>query len=438
MTLITDAKANLSNVSDPVILEVARIENIEPEDLARLIARGRVAIPANVNRDISARIEEGGMRAVGERVSTKINANIGTSRDYIDHDEEFLKAETAVKYGADAVMDLSTGGDLGVVRRNILKKLVIPIGTVPIYDACLMSGAVVDTSSDEMFNAVREHAKDGVDFVTIHAGVNLNTLERLKRSDRILNVVSRGGAFTIAWMIHNEAENPFYEEFDYLLEIARACDLTISLGDGMRSGCLYDASDRAKASEDIALGELVQRSRSYGVQTIVEGPGHVPIDEIPFNVKSMKHLTDFAPLYLLGPLVTDLGGGYDHITAAIGGAVAGVHGADFLCMTTPSEHFALPTVDDIREATVVTRIAAQVVDTVKTGVCENAIAREYRMAHARKDLDWEKQFELLIDPERAREMYERRPSSEACSMCGDLCAIKMVRDALGKNKKFRS
>ncbi|MHC1596527.1 MAG: phosphomethylpyrimidine synthase ThiC, partial [Candidatus Syntropharchaeales archaeon] len=279
MTLITDAKATLSNVNDPVILEVARMESIEPDNLARLIARGRVVIPANVNRNITARIEEGGIRAVGERVSTKINANIGTSRDYIDHDEEFLKAETAVKYGADAVMDLSTGGDPGVVRRNILKKLVIPIGTVPIYDACLRGGAVVDTSSDDMFNAVREHAEDGVDFVTIHAGVNLNTLERLKRSDRILNVVSRGGAFTIAWMLHNEAENPFYEEFDYLLEIASACDLTISLGDGMRSGCLHDASDRAKASEDIALGELVQRSRSYGVQTIVEGPGHVPIDE---------------------------------------------------------------------------------------------------------------------------------------------------------------
>jgi len=283
-----------------------------------------------------------------------------------------------------------------------------------------------------MFNTVREHAKDGVDFVTIHAGVNLNTLERLKKSKRVLDVVSRGGAFTIAWMVHNERENPFYAEFDYLLEIATEFDLTISLGDGMRSGCTHDATDRAKFAEYIALGELVSRSRSRGVQAIVEGPGHVPLDEIGVNVQAMKHLTDHAPLYLLGPLVTDLGGGYDHITAAIGGAVAGMHGADFLCMTTPSEHFALPTEDDIREATVVTRIAAHVVDTVKEGVRDAARMREDEMADARRNLDWERQFKLLINPERARAMYEKRPSNdhETCSMCGDLCAIKIVKDVL--------
>ncbi|OFV67532.1 MAG: phosphomethylpyrimidine synthase [Candidatus Syntrophoarchaeum caldarius] len=432
MTLITDAMAESSAPKDPVIIEVARMENLEPQDLARLIARGRVVIPANVNRDINARIESGGMRAVGERVSTKINANIGTSKDYINFDDEIRKAETAVKYGADAVMDLSTGGEYGVVRREILKKLSVPIGTVPIYDACRRSKTIVDTSSDDMFNAVREHAKDGVDFVTIHAGVNLNTLERLKKSKRVLDVVSRGGAFTIAWMVHNERENPFYAEFDYLLEIANEFDLTISLGDGMRSGCTHDATDRAKFAEYIALGELVSRSRSRGVQAIVEGPGHVPLDEISVNVQAMKHLTDHAPLYLLGPLVTDLGGGYDHITAAIGGAVAGMHGADFLCMTTPSEHFALPTEDDIREATVVTRIAAHVVDTVKEGVRDAARMREDEMADARRNLDWERQFKLLINPERARAMYEKRPSNdhETCSMCGDLCAIKIVKDVL--------
>ncbi len=432
MTLIIEAKRESAHVKSPLIREVARREGLEPERLARLIASGRVVIPANLNRNLEKRIEEGGIRGVGEFLSTKINANIGTSRDHIDYEEEFMKAETAVRCGADALMDLSTGGDLGVVRRRILEAFTIPIGTVPIYDACLRSGAVVDTSPDEMFRAVREHAKDGVDFVTIHAGVNLNTLERLKRSTRILDVVSRGGAFTIAWMIHNGQENPFYEEFDYLLEIAREYDLTISLGDGMRSGCLHDASDRAKFAEYITLGELVGRARAFGVQVIVEGPGHVPIDEIAFNVRSMKHLTDFAPLYLLGPVVTDIGGGYDHITAAIGGAVAGMYGADFLCMTTPSEHFALPTVEDIKEATIVTRIAAHIVDTVKPGPRERARRREYEMAEARRDLDWEREFELLVDPERAREMYRRRPSSEACSMCGDLCAIKMVRDVLGK------
>ena len=434
MTLIIDAMTESSALENPVILEVAKMENMEPEKLARLVARGRVVIPANVNRDITARIEEGGLRAVGECVSTKINANIGTSKDYIYFDDEVAKAETAVNYGADALMDLSTGGDLGIVRKQILKNFMVPIGTVPIYDACLRGGAVVDTSSDDMFNAVREHAKDGVDFVTIHAGVNQNTLDRLKHSGRLLDVVSRGGAFTIAWMAHNERENPFYAEFDDLLEIAVEFDLAISLGDGMRSGCTYDSTDRATFTEYVALGELVSRAKSRGVQAIVEGPGHVPIDEISVNVQAMKHLTDHAPLYLLGPLVTDVGGGYDHITAAIGGSVAGMHGADFLCMTTPSEHFALPTVDDIREATVVTKIAAHVVDTVKEGVRDDARKREDKMADARRNLDWEHQFELLINPERAREMYERRPSGgdETCSMCGDLCAIKMVKDALSK------
>ncbi|MDY6959415.1 MAG: phosphomethylpyrimidine synthase ThiC, partial [Halobacteriota archaeon] len=290
---------------------------------------------------------------------------------------------------------------------------------------------VVDMSSDDMFASVRQHAKDGVDFVTIHAGVNLNTLERLRKSGRILNVVSRGGCFTIAWMAHNEAENPFYAEYDYLLELAKEYDLTLSLGDGMRPGCLADATDRPKFMEFILLGELVKRARDAGVKAFVEGPGHVPLDEIGVGIQSMKYLTDNAPLYLLGPIVSDIAPGYDHITGAIGGSVAGMYGADFLCMTTPSEHLALPSIEDIKEGTIVTKIAAHVADTVKIGQRESARETDYKMALARRDLDWDEQFNLAIDSEKARKMKESRNSeSDACSMCGDLCAIKMVKEVL--------
>jgi len=287
-----------------------------------------------------------------------------------------------VKYGADTIMDLSTGGDLDEVRRLILKEVNVPVGTVPIYQAALGKRgerAVVDMTSDDMFNAVRQHAKDGIDFVTIHAGVNLNSLERLKRCNRILDVVSRGGAFLVAWMIHNECENPFYAEYDYLLEIAKEYELTLSLGDGMRPGCIADASDRAKYMENIILGELVALAREEGVQVIVEGPGHVPLDEIEASVKTIKHITDFAPLYLLGPLVTDIAPGYDHIVSAIGGAVAGMYGADFLCMVSPSEHLALPSIQHIKDGTVVTKIAAHVADKRSKVHVRNSVTRRWRM-----------------------------------------------------------
>jgi len=291
----------------------------------------------------------------------------------------------------------------------------------------------VEMSSDDMFNAVRKHAKDGVDFVTIHAGVNLNSLERLRRSGRILDVVSRGGAFLVAWMIHNECENPFYAEYEYLLDIAREYELTLSLGDGMRPGCISDATDRAKFMEVILLGELVKRARDEGVQALVEGPGHVPLDEIEASVRVIKHMADFAPLYLLGPLVTDIAPGYDHLVSAIGGAVAGMYGADFLCMVSPSEHLALPSVADIKEGTIVTKIAAHVADLVKEGQREGARLLDDEMARARKNLDWKRQIELAVNPEEARRIRESRPSrSDACSICGDLCAIKMVKEFLKK------
>jgi phosphomethylpyrimidine synthase len=283
-----------------------------------------------------------------------------------------------------------------------------------------------------MFNAVRKHCKEGIDFITVHCGVNRNSLEQLESSGRILVVVSRGGAFTIAWMLHHDAENPFYAEFDYLLEIAAEYDVTLSLGDGMRPGCLHDASDRPKYMEFITLGELVERCRSAGVQCMVEGPGHVPLDEIETSVKAMKHLCKGAPLYLLGPLVTDIAPGFDHITAAIGGAVAGMHGADFLCMTTPAEHLALPTKDDIRDGATVTKIAAHAADLVKNGQRVGARSLDDEMARARKGLDWQRQFELAIDPERAREIHSRSKRVDVCSMCGELCAIKVMSKTLKK------
>jgi phosphomethylpyrimidine synthase len=415
---------------------VAVAEGTSVEKLQRLLDAGRVAIPRNAKRRDEAGNRAIALKAIGEGMSTKVNVNVGTSKDYVNLDDEVEKANVAVQYGADTIMDLSTGGDLDETRRRILKAIDVPMGTVPIYQAALEKAdvrAVVDMSSDDMFNAVRQHAKDGIDFVTIHAGVNLNALERLRRSGRILDVVSRGGAFLIAWMMHNERENPFYAEYEYLLELAREYDLTISLGDGMRPGCIADASDRAKFMEAITLGELVRRSREADVQALIEGPGHVPLDEIEASVKVIKHVTDFAPLYLLGPLVTDIAPGYDHLVSAIGGAVAGMYGADFLCMVSPSEHLALPSVKDIKEGTIVTKIAAHAVDLVKAGQRDRAREIDAEMAYARKNLDWNRQFELAIDHDKAQRIRKSRPSeSDACSICGDLCAIKLVRDFLKK------
>lgn len=423
--LIKDAKNGMTRE----ISEVSMREGVDANLLGNLIASGKVVLPKNASRSFPA-------RAVGPYMSTKINANVGTSKDYDNPDDEVAKALVAVKHGADAVMDLSTGSNVDTVRKRLVRELEVPVGTVPVYHASRKRKKVVDMTSDDIFNSIREHAKDGVDFVTVHCGVNQAALHQLKRDPRLLNVVSRGGAFTIAWMIHNGAENPLYEEFDYLLEIAREHDLTLSLGDGMRPGCMADASDRAQFMEMITLGELVGLCRESDVQCMVEGPGHVPIDEIGMTVSSMKKLTGDAPLYLLGPLVTDIAPGYDHIVGAIGGSIAGMYGADFLCMVTPSEHLALPTADDIREGTIVTKIAAHVADTVKEGQRDRSRSMDRDMSKARSDLDWEKQYSRAIDGERARHIRETRmTASDACSMCGDLCAIKLVKDALSEAKK---
>jgi len=422
MTLLEEAKKRLTDD----IISVAKSEGIASEKLRRNIASGRSAIPKNVNHDVTA-------IGIGDALCTKVNANVGTSIDFVEIKEELAKAKIALKFGADTVMDLSTGGDLDHIRSEILQEIQAPIGTVPIYQAAMRREAVVSMTADDMFNTVRKHARDGIDFMTIHAGVNLKSLEALKNNKRLMGVVSRGGAFTIAWMIHNNADNPFYAEYDYLLELAREYDFVISLGDGMRSGCLHDASDRPTFMEYIQIGELTKRARENGVQTIVEGPGHVPLNEIETNVKAMKALTGGAPLYLLGPLVTDIAPGYDHITGAIGGALAGMYGANFLCMTTPSEHLGLPTKEDIKQGAIVTKIAAHVADLARG--MQNAHELDKEMAISRANLDWEKQFQLSVDPELARAKFNcRSRTTDACTMCGDLCAIKIAKAALQNSK----
>jgi len=400
------------------VVMVAEREGISPNKLAKLISIGKAVITKNPKRKIKP-------LGIGQFLTTKINVNVGTSGAFESWQLEKEKAQAAVEAGSDTIMDLSTGGDLDQIRRKLLESLTVPIGTVPIYQAAVNE----NLTSQGMFNALEKQAKDGVDFVTVHVGVNKNGLERLKFDPRIMGIVSRGGSLTMKYIVETGQENPYYAEFDYLLEIAKEHDITLSLGDGLRPGCIEDASDRAKFMEFITLGELVQKSRQMGVQTMVEGPGHVPADEIETSVRAMKNLTDGAPLYLLGPLVTDIAPAYDHITAAIGGVIAGMAGADFLCATTPSEHLDLPTTDDVVEGTYVTRIAAHAADLTKIGVKEKARKLDLEMAKARADLDWERQFRAAINPRLARQIRHRRGiETDTCTMCSDLCAIRLARE----------
>ncbi len=427
MTLMQEA---IRGRAAPEIESVARREGLEPEKLARLVAAGRVVIPRNIRREKPGAVATG----IGEMLSVKVNLNIGTSQNLDSPEAEVEKALAAVAAGADAVMDLSTGGDLDAVRSRILQAVKVPVGTVPIYNAAVKH----DLTSQGLFNALEKHAKDGVDFVTVHVGVNKISLERLQNDPRIMGVVSRGGSLTMKYISETGEENPYYKEFDYLLEIAAEHDLTLSLGDGLRPGCIEDASDRAKYMEFIMLGELVKRARAAGVQAMVEGPGHVPADEIETSVKAMKHLTDGAPLYLLGPLVTDIAPGYDHITAAMGGVIAGMAGADFLCATTPSEHLDLPTKEDIIEGTYVTRIAAHAADLTRPGVRERARSWDQAMAQARADLNWEDQFNSAINPARAKQIRHRRGvETDTCTMCSELCAIRLAKEAMQKGLSRR-
>jgi phosphomethylpyrimidine synthase len=412
----------------PEMKSVAEYEGVSPELIRQGIAAGNTVIPANRRHKLSRYC------GIGKGLKVKVNANIGTSSDHSDVEVELEKLRTCIECEADTVMDLSTGGDLKAIRRAIIKECTIPIGTVPIYqagiDAIKTRGAMVNMTADDIFDAIEDHAKDGVDFVTVHCGVTRASIERLKRQGRLTDIVSRGGALLLGWILHNDQENPLYEEYDRLLEIARKYDVTLSLGDGLRPGSVADATDRAQVEELIILGELVERAWKAGVQVMVEGPGHVPLNQIVTNIQLQKSLCKGAPFYVLGPLVTDIAAGYDHITGAIGGALAAMAGADFLCYVTPSEHLGLPDVDDVRDGVIASRIAAHAADIAKG--TPGAIEQDIKMSTARKKLDWNEQLKLAIDPKKARCVHEQRTTSgDACSMCGGMCAMKLVSEYLG-------
>ena len=421
MTQIEDAK---KGIITPEMEYVAEKEDISKDKLCRYIAEGKVVIPKNKNRDTLP-------TGIGKDLHTKINANIGSSTEKEDINIELEKVDVLVEYGADAVMDLSTGPKLEEIRQKILEKTSIPLGTVPIYEAGAQTlkenKNVVDMDEDAIFKTIRKQAKEGVDFITVHCGINKENVQAVKKSDRLMGIVSRGGALTAAWIIHNDKENPLYKEFDYLLEICHEDDVTLSLGDGLRPGCIHDATDIAQIRELTTLGQLVKRSRKANVQVMVEGPGHVPIKQVKANMQIQKTICDNAPFYVLGPLVTDVAPGYDHINAAIGASIAGASGADFLCYVTPAEHLSIPTVQHVKEGVIASKIAAEVSDIAKQ--IPSTLKREHDMAVARENFDWEKQFELAIDGKTAREIYENGGASddEMCSMCGDFCAIKMVK-----------
>ena len=420
MSLMKEARTGIPEIAKIV----AKAEGISPEKVARGLANGTIVIPINP-------IHNPRPVGIGKGTKVKVNVNLGTSEDCQNIEEELEKARIAQKYGADSVMDLSTGGDIDEIRRKIVKEVNIPIGSVPIYQAGLefaRKSSIVNMTEDDIFNGIETHAKDGIDFMTVHCGVTKESINALKKSNRITGVVSRGGSFLTAWILHNDKENPLYANYDYLLELANEYDFTLSLGDGFRPGCIADATDGAQIQELITLGECVKRARAVGVQTMVEGPGHVPLNQIEANVRLQKSICQDAPFYVLGPLVTDIAPGYDHITGAIGGALAAYHGADFLCDVSPSEHLCLPNVEDIKVATITSKIAAHVADVARGGSMERDIA----LSKARKDLDWETQFDLCLDPELAR---KRRKASEpgkedVCSMCGEYCAIKITNDYL--------
>ncbi len=425
MTQIAEARRGKVTAQ---ISSVATAEHLDPAVICRRVADGIIVIPSN---PIHAPISLG----IGKGLRVKVNANIGTSREHCDINEEVEKAKVAVAAGTHAVMDLSTGGDLDAIRTTLLKTIRVPFGTVPIYQAGIEAiekhGSIVEMTEDDMFNTFEHQAKQGVDFAVVHVGITQESVARLKAQHRLIPMVSRGGAFHLAWILHHQEENPLYKNFDYLLELAKKYDVTLSLGDGMRSGAQADSNDRAKFQELLIIGELVERARKAGVQTMVEGPGHMPLSDIQANIQVMKTVTKEAPYFVLGPLVTDIAPGYDHIVGGIGGALAGYYGADFLCYVTPAEHLALPDKNDVRDGVIASRIAAHAADLAR-GI-DRDLDREF--SKARECLDWEKMFALCIDPIKAKEYRSKRlplEDTKACSMCGNLCAIEMVRKNLSE------
>lgn len=425
MTQLESARNNRSTF---LIQEISRLEGLSEPQIRRRLLKGRIAILNNNRHKVVKPC------AVGEGLRVKINANIGTSGDNPCVEEELKKLEVAEKYGADAVMDLSTGGNLKELRRKVLEKSTVPVGTVPVYEVAVQAqgkgSSLVDFDIGDILKVLESQAADGVDFFTIHSGVTRKSLSALKKNKRVLDIVSRGGAILANWMAHHKKENPFYEYFDRILDIACEYDITLSLGDGLRPGSILDATDKGQLSELALLGELAARAKRRNVQAIIEGPGHVPIEQIKKNIELEKKLCHGAPFYVLGPLVTDVAAGYDHISSAIGGAWAAFFGADFLCYVTPSEHLRHPSVEDVREGVVASRIAAHAADLARKNV--SALSWDRRMSLARKKRDWESQIALSVDPDKARALRDSsRPSEgDVCTMCGRLCSIKLMEECI--------
>ncbi|SHI06854.1 B12 lower ligand biosynthesis ThiC-like protein BzaB [Desulfosporosinus lacus] len=414
----------------PEVERLAKVEGLRVEELCEKVAQGRAVILKNKQRKNSVAI------AIGEGLRTKVNANIGTSPDCVDFSDELHKIKVAVTAGADSIMELSIGGDVDAFHRQVLDTFTLPVGSVPTYQTGMESiakhGSVVGMTAEDMFEMIVRQAERGIDFMAIHAALNMSIVERLKNQGRITDIVSRGGAFLTGWMFHHEQENPLYTQFDRVLEICKKYDVTLSVGDAIRPGCIEDSLDRAQVQGLIVAGELVQRALAAGVQVMVEGPGHVPVDQIPATILLQKQLCHHVPYYILGNLVTDIAPGYDHITGAIGATAAAMAGANFICYVTPAEHLRLPTAEDVHAGVIATRIATHAADIVN-GV-KGAREWDLAMAHARKALDWNKQIELSIDPPTARRIRGERneEGAEACSMCGGFCAMKLVGEHLGK------
>ena len=421
----TQMDAARKGIVTPEIEIVAKKENMTTEALMKLVAEGKVAICANKNH--TSLDPEG----VGSMLRTKINVNLGVSRDCKDYNIEMEKVMSAVNLGAEAIMDLSSHGNTQPFRQKLTHECPAMIGTVPVYDSVIHYQRDLATlTAQDFIDVVRLHAEDGVDFVTLHCGITRKTIEQIKKHKRKMNIVSRGGSLVFAWMCMTGEENPFYEHYDEILDICEEYDVTISLGDACRPGCLADATDVCQIEELVRLGELTKRAWDHNVQVMVEGPGHVPLDQVAANMKVQQSICMGAPFYVLGPLVTDIAPGYDHITSAIGGAVAAMNGAAFLCYVTPAEHLRLPDLEDVKEGIIASRIAAHAADIAK-GV-PGADEWDYKMSLARKKLDWEAMFDVAIDPEKARRYRESaKPEKEdTCSMCGNFCAVKNMNRIL--------
>jgi phosphomethylpyrimidine synthase len=427
MTLIEKAE---KKIKDKQIEQIARLEDIDLDTLRQRIALGKIVICSNPKHNPSRPL------AVGKGLRTKVNVNLGTSPDFISLKDELEKLKISLKYKADAVMDLSTAGDLKKIRRTIIENSPISIGTVPIYETAasfIKRGKLLqDMRPEDIFETVKDQAEDGVDFMTLHCGLTLEGIKRLKAQGRLMDIVSRGGAMLASWMLKNKKENPLYEYYDDLLKILYKYDITISLGDGLRPGCIDDATDRAQIQELILLGELAKKANERKVQAMIEGPGHVPINQIKMNVDLQKKISNEAPFYVLGPLVTDAALGYDHIAGCIGSALAASYGADFICYLTPAEHLGLPTKEDVKDGLIASRIAAHAADVAK-GV-KQARELDRLISEARKRRDFKKQIELALEKEKPGKIYQALKSKkkDVCSMCSEYCAIKIIEEAFGK------